>query len=54
MKKNILNIVKLILALIIGGVMGAKLLTSGETLLIIAFFVLCAIGGVILAHINIK
>ena len=39
-KKIILNIVKLIFALIIGGVMGAKLLTSGSEILIIAFFVL--------------
>ena len=31
-KKIILNIVKLIFALIIGGVMGAKLLTSGSRL----------------------
>lgn len=36
-KKIILNIVKLIFALIIGGVMGAKLLTSGSEILIIAF-----------------
>ena len=41
-KKIILNIVKLIFALIIGGVMGAKLLTSGSEILIIAFFcVMC-------------
>jgi hypothetical protein len=53
-KKIILNIVKLIFALIIGGVMGAKLLTSGSEILIIAFFVLCVIGGIILSCINIK
>ena len=50
-KKIILNIVKLIFALIIGGVMGA---TSGSEILIIAFFVLCVIGGIILSCINIK
>ena len=53
-KKIILNIVKLIFALIIGGVMGAKLLTSGKEILIIAFFVLWVIGGIILSCINVK
>lgn len=53
-KEVMLNIVKLIFALIIGGFMGVKLLSSGKFISIIAFFALCVIIGIVLSHINVK
>lgn len=52
MKSNICNLLKLIVALIVGGVLGKSLLTSGNPYYIIAFFIICCVVGIILSKIS--
>lgn len=52
-KKNaILNFLKFVFALIVGGFLGAKLLISDSPCSIIIFFIICGVGGIILSKIN--
>lgn len=52
-KKVLINIVKLIFAISFGGFLGVKLLVPGDPLMILLFFVICGIGGVVLSKIEI-
>ena len=53
MKKNtIKNIIKLFFALSIGGVLGSKLLTTGDPINILLCFACCGLGGFILSKIG--
>lgn len=51
-KIAILNFLKFVFALIVGGLLGAKLLTSGSPCSVIVFFMICGVGGIILSKIN--
>jgi hypothetical protein len=57
-KRFLLNLLKLFLALIIGGFLGIKLLArginNGDVIQIILFFAICAVIGFILALIDNK
>lgn len=52
--KKIINLIKLIVALNIGGIMGMKLLVAGDLLMVLSFFVLCGVIGFILSCIDVK
>ena len=60
MKKKLLafNLAKLFFALVIGGILGVKLLAkgigNGEIIPIILFFAICAVLGFVLAKIDIR
>jgi hypothetical protein len=51
-KRFILNWIKFVVAIIVGGFLGVKLLASGEPALILLFFVLCFLGGTILSKVG--
>ena len=51
-KNSIKNIIKLFFALAIGGILGIKLLTTGEIFHILLFFASCGFGGFILSGIG--
>lgn len=54
MKSGFGNILKFFIALIIGGVLGDKLLTQENPLYILIFLAICYVGGVILYRIGQK